>query len=139
MLLPDSATRDGQGRPHVRRCDVAELAERHGTPLYMFDEATIRARLRAYRLAIDAWPQAGDVLYSAKAYFGLAMAQLVIEEGCGIDVVSGGELEIALRGGVPAARIGFPGNNKSRTEVEAAARLGVGHLVVDSDHELDLI
>jgi diaminopimelate decarboxylase len=139
MLLPDSATRDGQGRLHVGGCDVAELAERHGTPLYLFDEATIRARLHAYRLAIDAWPHAGDVLYSAKAYFGLAMARLVVEEGCGVDVVSGGELEIALRGGVPAARIGFPGNNKSRAEVEAAARLAVGHLVVDSDHELDLI
>jgi diaminopimelate decarboxylase len=67
------------------------------------------------------------------------MVQLLVEEDCGIDVVSGGELEVALRSGMPAARIGFPGNNKSAAEVEAAVRAGIGHLVVDSEHELDML
>ena len=139
MLLPDTAERDAAGRLRIGGCDVAELAERHGTPLYVYDEATLRARLRAYRRAVDAWPAGGEVLYSAKAFFGLAMAQLVVEEGCGVDVVSGGELELAMRGGVPPARIGFPGNNKSAFEVLAAASAGVGQLVVDSLRELDLV
>jgi diaminopimelate decarboxylase len=139
MLLPDTAERDPTGRLRIGGCDVGELAARYGTPLYVYDEATMRARLRAYRAGLDGWPAGGDVLYSAKAYFGLAMARLVSEEGCGVDVVSGGELELALRGGVPAARIGFPGNNKSAAEVEAAARAAVGHVVVDSFHELELV
>jgi diaminopimelate decarboxylase len=139
MLLPDTAERDTSGRLLIGGCDVADLARRHGTPLYVFDEATLRSRLRAYLRTVGAWPAGGAVLYSAKAYFGLAMARLVVEEGCGVDVVSGEELALALRGGVPPERVGFPGNNKSRSEVEAAARAGIGHLVVDSEHELDLV
>lgn len=139
MLLPDTASRDAAGRLTLGGCDVAELAERFGTPLYVFDEATLRGRLRAYREALGAWPGGGDVLYSAKAYFGLALARLLVEEDCGVDVVSGGELEIARRGGVSPARMGFAGNNKEPEEVEAAAAAGIGHLVVDSWRELDLL
>ncbi|HET9050241.1 MAG TPA: diaminopimelate decarboxylase [Candidatus Dormibacteraeota bacterium] len=138
MPLPDTAERDAAGRLRVGGCDLAELAGRHGTPLYVFDEETIRARLRAYRHGLDTWAPGGDVLYSAKAYFGLAMARLVVEEGVGVDVVSGGELELALRAGVPAARIAFAGSNKSRAEVEQAAEAGIGHLVVDSALELGM-
>jgi diaminopimelate decarboxylase len=87
---------------------------------------------------VQAWPAGGDVLYSAKAYLGPALVSLLVEEDCGIDVVSGGELDIALRSGMSAARIGFPGNNKDMGEVRAAWGAGIGHLVVDSLHELAL-
>jgi diaminopimelate decarboxylase len=139
VLLPDTASRDPRGRLRVGGCDVASLAERFGTPLYIIDEATVRHRLRAYRAAIRSWPAGGDVLYSAKAYLGVALVRLLVEEDCGLDVVSGGELEIAWRSGMAPARIGFAGNNKEPEEIDLAARLGIGHLVVDSLRELDLV
>jgi diaminopimelate decarboxylase len=139
MLLPDTAARTAGNRLSVGGCDLIELAGRFGTPLYVFDEATMRARLQGYREAVQRWPAGGDILYSAKAYLGRAMVGLLREEDCGIDVVSGGELSIALAAGMPAARIGFAGNNKDAAEVEAALSAGIGHLVVDSEHELDLL
>ena len=139
MPLPPSARRDPAGWLQVGGCDLATLAAEHGTPLYVFDEQLLRERLRTWRTAVERWPGGGEVRYSAKAYFGLAMAALCVEEGCGVDVVSGGELETALRGGVAAADIAFPGNNKSADEVAAARAAGIGHLVVDSLHELDLV
>lgn len=139
MLLPDTAERAPGGRLWIGGCDVAELAGRFGTPLYVYDEATLRSRLAAYRRAIRAWPAGGDVLYSAKAFLCTAMVRLLRDEDCGIDVVSGGELEVALRAGMAASRIGFPGNNKDAAEIGLAASAGIGHLVVDSEHELDLV
>ena len=139
MLLPDTAARTAQGHLSVGGCDLVELVARWGTPLYVYDEATLRSRLRAYREGLRAWPAGGDVLYSAKAYLGAAMVRLLVEEDCGIDVVSGGELATALRYGMEPRRIGFPGNNKDESEVRAAAAAGIGHLVVDSDHELAML
>ena len=78
MLLPDTASRTPDGHLTVGGCDLVELAGRFGTPLYVFDEATLRGRLRAYRDAIRAWPAGGDVLYSAKAYLGAAMVRLLV-------------------------------------------------------------
>jgi len=139
MLLPDTAARTADGHLSVGGCDLVELAARFGTPLYVFDEATLRGRLRGYREALRDWPAGGDVLYSAKAFLGAAMVRLLVEEDCGIDVVSGGELGVALRYGMDPSRIGFPGNNKDESEVRAAIEAGVGHLVVDSDHELAML
>jgi len=139
MLLPDTAARSAAGHLSIGGCDLVELVARFGSPLYVFDEATLRARLRGYRAALRDWPAGGDVLYSAKAYLSPAMVRLLVEEDCGIDVVSGGELGVALRFGMAPARIGFAGNNKDAGEVSAAADAGVGHLVVDSDHELSLL
>jgi diaminopimelate decarboxylase len=139
MLLPDTAVRTADGHLAVGGCDLVDLAARYGTPLYVFDEATLRSRLRGYRDAVRRWPAGGDVLYSAKAYLGAAMVRLLVEEDCGIDVVSGGELAMALRCGMDPRRIGFPGNNKNESEVRAAVDAGIGHLVVDSDHELAIL
>ncbi len=139
MLLPDTATRTAAGHLSVGGRDLVDLVGRFGTPLYVYDEATLRSRLRGYREALRAWPAGGDVLYSAKAYLSPAMVRLLVEEDCGIDVVSGGELEIALRFGMDPGRIGFPGNNKDAGEVRAAVDAGVGHLVVDSEHELAML
>jgi len=139
MLLPDTAARTADGHLAVGGCDLVDLAAQHGTPLYVFDEATLRSRLRGYRDAVRRWPAGGDVLYSAKAYLGAAMVRLLVEEDCGIDVVSGGELGMALRCGMDPRRIGFPGNNKDESEVRAAVDAGIGHLVVDSDHELAIL
>jgi len=139
MVLPDTARRSNDGTLFVGGCDLAAVAGRFGTPLYVFDEVTLRDRLRAYREGIRAWSAGGDVLYSAKAYLSPAMVHTVVEEDCGIDVVSGGELAIAMRCGMDPRRIAFAGNNKSVEEVAAAVQGGIGHLVVDSERELDLL
>jgi diaminopimelate decarboxylase len=79
------------------------------------------------------------VLYAAKAFLSIQVAKLVAEEDAGLDVVSGGELFLAERAGFSMERVFFPGNNKSRNEVEMAARLKVGGLVVDSAQEIETL
>ena len=131
-LLPESATIDATGRVAIAGVDLAALAARFGTPVYVYDEADIRARCRAYRAAF------GDgVAYASKAFLCVAMARLVHEEGLHIDVATGGELYVARAAGFPPERIVFHGNNKSTAELRAALEAGVGRIVVDSTDELD--
>ena len=139
-LWPDSAAIDERGHLTIGGCDVVVLAREHGTPLYLLDEATFRSGCRAYRAAIArgyAGPAA--VHYAGKALLNTAVAQLVAEEGLGLDVVSGGELYVALRAGFPAARIHLHGNAKPRAELEQALSAGIGRIVADTLDELDLL
>jgi diaminopimelate decarboxylase len=131
-LLPQTAGIDDTGRLHVGGCDVLDLAERHGTPLFVYDEEHLRARCRE---ALDAFGP-GGATYASKAFLCKAMAQLVHEEGLGIDVATGGELHVALAAGTPPSEITLHGNNKSVDELRMALEVGVGHLVVDSEEEV---
>jgi len=112
--------------------DLGELAAEVGTPLFVYDEAHLRARCREARAA---W---GDgVAYATKAFLCRAMAALVHEEGLCLDVSTGGELHVALAAGVPGERLVLHGSNKSDAELIAALGAGVGRIVVDSFDELD--
>ncbi|HEX4212060.1 MAG TPA: diaminopimelate decarboxylase [Candidatus Dormibacteraeota bacterium] len=124
-----------RGHLEVGGCDLLDLAAEHGTPLYVYDETTVRGACRAF---VGAAGGRADILYSAKAFSSPAFLRVVAEEGLGLDVVSAGELHLALRAGYPTERIDFLGNNKSRDDIAAAHRVGAT-LVVDGDHELDLI
>jgi diaminopimelate decarboxylase len=140
ILWPFGAHLDAAGRLWVGGCSATELAAEHGTPLYVLCEHTLRRQMRAYRSALrHAYPAGGGVAYAAKAYLNLALAQLVAREGLHLDVVSGGELYVALRAGFPAEAIHFHGNNKSAAELGQALDAGVGRIVVDNFHELDLL
>lgn len=131
-LLPLTWTASEQGRLMVGGCDVVDLAEQYGTPLYVFDEWTLRQRCQQ---AVYAF---GDsVAYASKAFLCGAMAKLAHEEGLAIDVASAGELFLTLRAGVPADRIVFHGNNKSTQELTYALQQKVGRIVVDSLQELE--
>lgn len=131
-LLPDTATVAEDGRLSIGGCDALELAERFGTPLFVYDEAHLRARCRE---AVAAF---GDgVAYAAKAFLCRAMARLAHEEGMHLDVATGGELHVVLAAGVPADRLVLHGNNKSTAELQAARDAGVGRIVVDSFDELE--
>jgi diaminopimelate decarboxylase len=131
-LLPDTAAVGEDGRLRIGGCDVLDLAAEHGTPLFVYDEAHLRARCRE---AVAAF---GDgVAYAAKAFLCLAMARLAHEEGMHLDVATGGELHVALAAGVPAERLVLHGNNKSVEELREARAAGVGRIVIDSFHELD--
>ncbi len=116
----------------VRGHDVRDLAAEYGTPLLVLDEDDFRSRCRAFRTAFaDA-----DVHYAAKAFLTTTLARWVAEEGLGLDVATGGELEVALRAGFPASRIVVHGNNKSVAELAAALDAGVGRIVLDSFTEI---
>ena len=106
-LLPDNY-HVSQGRLSIGGCDLIELAEAHGTPLFVYDEEHLRSRCRE---AVKAF--GSDVSYAAKAFLCVAMAQLVHSEGLSMDVATGGELHVALAAGVPADRLVLHGNNKS--------------------------
>ena len=123
------------GHMEVGGCDLVQLARDHGTPLYVYDEATVRQRSAEY---VAAMGRSGQVLYSAKAFASPHFLRVVAEEGLGLDVVSAGELDLALRSGFPRDRIHFLGNNKSREDVEAAYRAGAT-IVIDGSHEFDLL
>ena len=138
-ILPLTAAADDAGRLSIGGCDLRELADRFGTPLYVYDEQSIRAACRAYRGAFEAELPSVRVLYAAKAWLSPALTRILVEEGLGMDVVSGGELHTALAGGMPAEQLGFHGNAKGVDELEQALEAGVGRIIVDNDDELDTL
>jgi len=113
--------------------DVRDLAEQFGTPLYVCDEEDVRSRCRDY---LEAFGPDGRVFYAAKAFCSRAVLRWVSSEGLGVDVCTGGELEVALSAGVPSDQITLHGNNKSIEELSRAVGAGVGHIVVDSFEEI---
>ena len=138
-LAPISAAVDAEGRLLVGGCVLSDLARAYGTPLYVLDEATLRATCRAYREALAAhYPGEALALYASKANSSLALSALVASEGLGLDAVSAGELLTALQGGMPVERIVLHGNNKSREELALAAGSGVT-VVIDNWRDLELL
>jgi diaminopimelate decarboxylase len=138
-VLPRTATVNERGHLAIGGCDTVELARELGTPLYLFDEQHLRDQARAFvRSFTDRNPDT-MVAYASKAYTGLAMLKIMAEEGLGLDVVSGGELAIALAAGFPPERIHLHGNNKTPDELREAVTAGVGRVVVDNFYELDLL
>lgn len=136
-LWPVGARLDQSGELWLGGCAASTLAEGLDTPLYVFDEATLHDRASAYREALlRHYPGVARTAYAAKAYLCLEIARIFAEEGLDLDVVSGGELFVALRAGFPAGRINFHGNNKSRAELAQAIDSGVGRIVVDNFAEL---
>jgi diaminopimelate decarboxylase len=139
-LFPMSTRFDENGELWLGGCSASSLAQEFGTPLYVFDEATLRARCREYGQALaQHYPGPAQVAYASKAYLNLALAQLFAQEDLSLDVVSGGELYVARRAGFPAVRIHFHGNNKTPAELAMALDEGVGRIVVDNFHELDVL
>jgi diaminopimelate decarboxylase len=135
-LLPLTAAVNAEGHLEVGGCDLVRLAREYGTPLYVFDEADLRARAREFLGEFRSrWPEAA-VLYAGKAYLGKALARLFAEEGLGLDVVSGGELAVARAAGFPMDRVYLHGNNKSRQELREAVEAGVGTVVIDNDSDI---
>jgi diaminopimelate decarboxylase len=118
-LFPETA-RIEDGELALGGLRASELASRHGTPLLVYCERTIRSRLQAYR---EAAPGA-LVVYGTKAFANVALLRLLAEEGAGADVSTLGELAFAQAAGIPGERLVFHGNNKSEQELRAAAEAG---------------
>lgn len=121
-------------------CDALELAKEFGTPLYVFDEAYIRAMMRVYKKTIESrYGGNGNVLYASKAFSCEAVYRIAQQENIGCDAVSGGELYTALKAGFNPANIYVHGNNKLFYELEEAVDAGVGGIVLDSISEAEVL
>ena len=139
MPWPDTARRTNDGELELGGVGAVALADEFGTPLYVFDEATLRSRARAFRAAFaEAYP-ASRVVYAAKAYLSPAIVSLLCDEGIGLDVVSAGEIEAGLLAGVPASAMTFHGNNKGHSELVLAVEKGVGLVALDNDLEIEML
>ena len=138
-LFPHTAGVNGQGHLTVGGCDTIELAATYGTPLYIFDETTIRAKCSEYRREFGQRYSDTLAIYACKAFTSQALIRLLHEEGFGLDVVSGGELHVARSAGFPLDRVYFHGNNKGERDLKQALEWGVGRIVVDNFHELALL
>jgi diaminopimelate decarboxylase len=139
-LLPDSAGVTAEGHLSLGGRDVVELAAEFGTPLYIYDEATVRNRARAYADGLaTAYPGESLVCYAGKAYSAPWLLRVLAEEGLGLDVVSGGELFTANASGVNAGRIYFHGNNKGEDELALALDTRVARIVVDNLEEIERV
>ncbi len=137
-VLPDSAAVAGC-RLAVGGVPLGDLAARHGTPLLVYDEATLRGRSRAYREGLSAYPAPARIAFACKAQTTVAVLQVLLEEGLGMDVASEGELAFAVAAGTPGERLIVHGNNKSDADLSAALAAGAGLVVADHDGELDQI
>ena len=138
-LFPHTAGLNDKGHLTVGGCDTIALAATYGTPLYIFDEATLRAKCSEYRREFGQRYPNTLAIYACKAFTSQALIRLLHEEGFGLDVVSGGEMHVAKSAGFPQDKVYFHGNNKAKEELKQALEWGVSRIVVDNFHELSLI
>lgn len=139
--LPDQEV--AVGEIAVAGIGVHQLAEQFGTPLFVLSEADFRRRAQEFSIAFnEAFAQicgGVDVYYAGKSFLCTEVARWVMDEGLRLDTCSGGELLVAQRAGVPGAKLGLHGNNKSDAEIRRALDLGVGRIVADSLPEIQRI
>jgi diaminopimelate decarboxylase len=139
MLWPLATRRDSAGTLFIGDVSLVDLAKRFGTPLYIYDEATIRHQIEQYRSAFTARYPDARIVYAGKAYLSAALLSIIAEEGLWLDVVSAGELVMAYRSGFPLERVILHGNNKTPEELRLALELGAGEIVIDNLYEIELL
>ena len=138
-LFPVTAGVTPGGHLSIGGLDTVDLAAELGTPLYIYDEATLRGMCREFVGEFTSRYQKTTVAYASKAFINPALAMLAEEEGLGLDVVSGGELAVAMAVDFPMERVYFHGNNKTPDELRMALDAGIGRIVVDGLYELELL
>ncbi|MBP0840184.1 diaminopimelate decarboxylase [Bacillus anthracis] len=139
MYLHGTSRINGQGHLEIGGCDTTQLAKQYGTPLYVYDEESIRGKCRAFHRAFKESGFSYQVAYASKAFLCMEMCRVAREENMSLDVVSGGELYTALQAGFPASRIHFHGNNKTEEEIVMALQANIGCFVVDNFLELEIL
>jgi diaminopimelate decarboxylase len=139
-IYPQGSRVNQHGHLELGGCDAVDLAREFGTPVYVVVEDDLRARARAFADALaggrDRFRDC-DVLFASKAFPCTAVYRVLADEGLACDVASGGELALALSAGFSAERTYMHGNAKSEAELREALAAGVGHIVLDSRHEID--
>jgi len=139
----ENAARSVTGEVTIAGVPVSTLVEQFGTPVYVVDEADVKARAAGIRESFDReFARVGSsakVYYAGKAFLSTEVARWVTDAGLNIDVASGGELAVVLAAGVDASRVGVHGNNKSLAEIDRAVAVGVGAIVIDSLIEIERV
>src|SRR3990172_4569701 len=129
-LFPITSRVNADSHLEIGGCDAVDLVAEFGSPLYVYDEATIRAMCRSFKGAFgDLYPKV-HVSYSSKAFANPALARLLNSEGVGMDVVSGGELAVARAAEFPGQKLNFHGNNKSGADLAEAVAYRIGRITV---------
>ena len=124
------------GQLTIAGTTASELAREFGTPTFILDEDDFKARASAFVNAMQKSFSGATVYYASKAFTCKQIARWCNELGLGMDVATGGELEVALSVNFPASRIEVHGNNKSLSEIDRAVEVGVGCIVIDSIQEI---
>ncbi|EKW98767.1 diaminopimelate decarboxylase [Ligilactobacillus saerimneri] len=132
----DLVDTNAAGHIAIGGVDALKLTQQYGTPLIAYDTGAIRRQIRSFQRVFEDLNIAHRVVYASKAFSSLAMYQLAAESNIGCDVVSGGELYAALKGGMRPEMIEFHGNNKLPHELEYAVDAQIGCIVVDNFQEL---
>ncbi|WP_163654243.1 diaminopimelate decarboxylase [Listeria sp. PSOL-1] len=128
-----------KGHLEVGGVDTLKLAQKYGTPLYVYDVALIRDRARGFKKTFAEMEIDAQVAYASKAFSSIAIYQLMAEEDLSLDVVSGGELYTAIKANFPKERIHFHGNNKTAEELKMALDYDIGCIVLDNYDEITLL
>lgn len=137
-IKPVTTKVNEKGNLEIGGCDLVELAEKYGTPLYVLDEVTIRSICNDYKDAFSSYPKI-NMMYASKALCTLATSAILSKEGFGFDVVSAGEIYTVYKSGAPMDKVLFNGNNKTFDELNLALDLGVGRISADNFFELSLL
>jgi diaminopimelate decarboxylase len=138
-IFPISSGLDPEGRIAIGRCAIEDLVAEFGSPLYIYDEATIRHMCRQFAGGFKEAYERSHVEYSSKAFANPALARIIAEEGLHMDIVTGGELFFAKAANFPPERLNFHGNNKGRDELAEAIEYEVGRITIDSFYEIGLL
>jgi diaminopimelate decarboxylase len=134
--LPDGLTvRDHQ--LWMEDVSLHALAQAHGTPVFVYSQSAMLNALAAYQRGLAG--RRHQICYAMKANSSLAILQTLVRAGCGLDIVSGGELERALRAGVSPQKIIFSGVGKTRAEMRRALEVGIGCFNVESVAEIEVL
>nr|WP_232225449.1 diaminopimelate decarboxylase [Leucobacter salsicius] len=135
-VLPEESGATPEGVLAIGGVDVAKLAETYGTPLHIVDEVGLRRQIRRFIDGLrERWPNS-EVLFASKSLPIVGMYRLAQEEGLSVDIAGGGELKLALAGGVDPARLHFHGNAKTDAELQMALEAGIGTIIVDNEDEI---
>ena len=138
-LFPEKTEINNKGVLEINKNDLSDLVKKYGSPLYIYDENTIRNISKSYVNSFKSKYENIHVSYSSKAFSNPVLSKILSEEGLGIDVVSGGELEILLRSKFPMQEVNFHGNNKSEDELIKSVKNNIGLITIDSFYELELL
>ena len=138
FLKPLTTKRNDAGNLEIGGCDLVELAEKYGTPLYVIDEATLRGICADYKKAFSKYEKV-NMMFASKSLCTMATSAILNSEGFGFDVVSAGEIYTVYKAGADMSKVLFNGNNKSFDELTLAVELGVGRISVDNFFEIDLL
>lgn len=136
-VWPEDTHRNEHGELVIGGVSVPEIVQKYDSPVYIYDELTLRHSMRTWKQALERRLPNSRVVYAGKAFLCTAIAAMVAEEGLGLDCVSDGELFVGLNAGVQPSMLSLHGNNKGRNELEMAIEAGIGKIIVDNHDEIE--